>query len=211
MSTFVTPIRSVVILAILACIRVAPANAQARDLVVEPADALEVPTGAEFFHISGTINNNQPVSATDPQFSAQICDGLRTPQPPGSLGEVRSQLTSDGEFMGTHIGEASIRAQACTFAPPPTIVALLTVTAEDGDILTLRVRAEQVAGTPPPPDSEALGGGSVIGGTGRFAEASGQFNLSAKSHGEVLPGTNVSTQRDIDIVGYIYLRAENQR
>jgi hypothetical protein len=211
MSTFVTATRSCVILAIVTCIRVAPANAQARGLVVEPADSLEVPAGAELFHISGTINNNQPVSASDPQFSAQVCDALRTPQPPESLGEVRSQLTSYGKFMGTHVGEASIRAQACAFAPPPTIVALLTITAEDGDILTLSVRAGQVAGSPPPPDSEALGGGSVTGGTGRFAEASGQFNLSAKSHGEVLPGTNVSTQRDIDIRGYIYLRAKNQR
>jgi hypothetical protein len=55
-----------------------------------------------------------------------------------------------------------------------------------------------------------MGGGVVVGGTGRFAGASGQFNLSAKSHGTVLPGTNVSTQRDIDINGYIVFPAANQ-
>jgi hypothetical protein len=127
------------------------------------------------------------------------------------LGEVRSQLTSDGEFRGTHIGEAAIHAEACMFAPPPTIVAFLTIIAEDGDVLTLSVRATQVSNSPPPPNSEAMGGGTVTGGTGRFAGASGQFNLSAKSHGDILSGTNVSTQRDIDIRGYVYLRAQDQR
>lgn len=46
-----------------------------------------------------------------------------------------------------------------------------------------------------------------MGGTGRFEGASGEFNLSAKSHGTLLPGTNVASQRDIDLNGYIDLPA----
>ena len=132
-------------------------------------------------------------------------------QPPGSLGEARSQLTSDAELAGTHIGEATMHAEACTFGPPPTIVALLTITGSDGDVLNLAIRATRTPDSPPPPHSEARGGGTVVGGTGRFAGASGQFNLTAKSHGELLPGSNVATQRDLDINGYIYLRAENEQ
>ncbi len=211
MSKFASLSSSCAMFVTCVCVCVVPAHAQAQDLVVEPAAPVEVPAGAELFHISGTINNNQPVSAADPQFSADFCDRVRKPHPRGSVGEVRSQLTSDGEFRGTHIGEAAIHADACIFAPPPTIVALLTITAEDGDVLTVSIRAMQVSDSPPPPNSEATGGGTVTGGTGRFLGASGQFNLSAKSHGDILPGTNVSTQRDIDMRGYVYLRAKDQR
>jgi hypothetical protein len=31
------------------------------------------------------------------------------------------------------------------------------------------------------------------------------FNLNAKSHGDLLPGTNVATVRDIDLCGYVFL------
>ena len=150
MSVFVTPSRFCAICVLLGSIHVAPAHAQAHGLVVEPAPPLEVPAGAELLHISGTINNNQPVAATDPQFSTDICDLLRAPHARARLGDVRSQLTSEGEFTGTHIGEATVHVQACLFAPPPTIIALLTITAEDGGVLTLSVQALQVRDSPPP-------------------------------------------------------------
>ncbi len=188
-----------------------PADSVERDLLVEPSEALEIPAGAQRLHISGTTNNNQPVAATNPEFSAELCDRLRATQPSLRLGEVRSQLTSNATFDGTHIGPATMYAEACTFGgPPPTLVASLAITASDGDVLYLSIRASRTLESPPPPDSEAKGGGSITGGTGRFAGASGEFNLSAKSHGDLLPGTNVATQRDIDINGYINLRAGSE-
>jgi hypothetical protein len=172
---------------------------------------MEVPTGAERLRISGTTNNKQPVAATSPGFSAELCERLRAAQPSLNLGEPRRQLTSDAKLEGTHIGEATMHAEACIFAgPPPMLVASLTITASDGDVLYLNIRVSRTPDSPPPPDSEGRGMGTVIGGTGRFAGASGAFNLSAKSHGELLPGSNVATQRDIDINGYIHLPAGNE-
>jgi hypothetical protein len=210
MSRCVTLTLSSVLLGFAAIGGRTPLDSQERILVVEPAAPLEVPADAERFRMSGTIDNNQPLSAGAAGFPVDACSELGSAYTSGSLGEVRSQLTSEGEFGGTHFREAAVFIEACIFAPPPTIVALLTVTVGDGDVLRLRIRAAQVADGPPPPDSEAMGGGVVVGGTGRFAGASGQFNLSAKSHGTVLPGTNVSTQRDIDINGYIHFPAANQ-
>ena len=189
------------------------ADSVERNLFVEPAEPLEVfPAGAERLRISGTTNNNQPVAATNPEFSAELCDRLRAAQPSLTLGEVRSQLTSNATVNGTHIGEATMHAEACLFGgPPPTVVASLAITASDGDVLYLTIRASRTPESPPPPDSEDKGGGTITGGTGRFAGASGDFNLSAKSHGDLLPGTNVATERDIDINGYINLRTDNER
>lgn len=211
MSRCITITTSSVVLALAALGGRAPLVSQEqRVLVVEPAAPLEVPAGAEQLRMSGTIDNNQPVSAAAPGFSAEPCDQLRASYAPGSLGEARSQLTSEGQFGGTHFRDAVVFIEACIFASPPTIVALLTVTVADGDVLSLGIRAAQDADGPPPPDSEATGSGTVTGGTGRFAGASGQFNLTVKSHGSVLPGTNVSTQRDIDINGYIEFPAANE-
>ena len=165
---------------------------------------MDVPTGAQILRISGTTNNNQPVVVSDPSFAPELCDTIRA-EDPATLGATRAQLTSDAILVGNHIGNATMHAQACLFGPPPTVVAKLTIVASDGDSLYLKIRATRTPDSPDPPDSEARGTGTVVGGTGRFAGATGEYNLNAKSHGDLLPGTNVATQRDIDINGYIVL------
>lgn len=182
-----------------------------RDVIARPAPSMVVPAGAMPFHVSGTTHNNQPIRATAPDFSEELCGRLRATQPPGSLGDPRARLTSDADLGGTYIGVATMHAEACTFAPPPTVVAFLTVTAMDGDALHLVIHATRTPDSPPPPDNEASGGGTITGGTGRFEGATGEFNLSARSHGTVLAGTNVASQRDIDLNGYIYLPAGEER
>jgi hypothetical protein len=59
--------------------------------------------------------------------------------------------------------------------------------------------------SPAAPNREASGTGIVTGGTGRFVGATGEFNVNAKSHGTVHPGTNVATFRDIAMCGYVHL------
>jgi hypothetical protein len=179
---------------------------------VEPAECLEVPSGAIALRVSGTTNNNQPLRPEHPDFPAAFCASLAVNQPSGSLGPVRAYLTSDATMTGTLIGDATMHAEACTFAPPPTaglatptVVPAMVFTTSEGDTLRIVARGTRKADSPPPPGSEAAGPAIITGGTGRFAGASGELNLSAKSHGELLPGTNVATKRDIYLCGYVNL------
>jgi hypothetical protein len=186
-----------------------------RGLVVEPAECLEVPPGAVAVQMSGTTNNHQPLRPNNPDFPAAFCASLAANQPSGSLGPVRGYLTSDATMTGTVIGEAAMHAEACLFAPPPTassatptVVPAMVFTTSDGDTLRVVARGTRKTDSPPPPGSEDSGTAVITGGTGRFSGASGALNLSAKSHGELLPGTNVATKRDIDLCGYVNLRNE---
>jgi len=104
-----------------------------------------------------------------------------------------------------------MHAEGClVLVPPPTVVAELTITAENGDVLTARIRVPRRPNSPPAPDNEGSGTGVVTGGTGRFAGASGEFNINAKSHGTVHPGTNVATFRDIAICGYVAVPEQSE-
>lgn len=174
-----------------------------QELVVEPAQCLDVPEGAQRLHLSGTTHNQPPVRPGDPDFPADVCASLEATRE--GLGSVRGFLTSDAVLMGTHVGEASMHAEACLFGPPPTVVPAMTITTSGGDMLMLVAHATRATDSPPPPDNEAAGSGTVTGGSGRFAGASGEFNLNAKSHGATQPGSNVATLRDIDLCGYIFL------
>jgi hypothetical protein len=98
-----------------------------------------------------------------------------------------------------------MHAEACIFAPPATVLAELRITADNGDVINARIKVLGRPDSPPPPDNEGAGTGIVTGGTGRFAGASGEFNIDAKSHGTVHAGTNVATLRDIAMCGYMYL------
>lgn len=153
--------------------------------------------------LSGTTNNNRPVPSGDPAFPAATCDALAEDASP--VGAARAYLTSDAILVGSPVGEARMHAEACLFRPPPTVVAELTITADNGDTLSARIKVTRRPDSPAPPDSEATGNGVVTGGTGRFAGASGAFNMNAKSHGAVHPGTNVALFRDIAMCGYVHV------
>jgi hypothetical protein len=165
--------------------------------------------------MSGTTNNSQPLRPNSPDFPAAFCASLAANQPSGSLGPVRAYLTSDATMTGTLIADATMHAEACTFAPPtagsvtPTVIPAMVFTTSDGDTLHVVARGTRKADSPPPPKSEASGPAIITGGTGRFAGASGELNLSARSHGELLPGTNVASKRDIDLCGYVNLPNEH--
>jgi hypothetical protein len=181
------------------------AGSAANSLVVDPAPPLPVPAGAQPLRLSGTTLNEQPVAVDEADFSPAVCERLSLMPVGQPLGPALSQLESNAVVVGSYFDRSDMHAEACIFGPPPALVAALTITTREGD-LRLSIRVSRTADSPPPPDSEAEGSGSVLGGTGRFAGASGEFNLRAKSHGSLLPGTNVATHRDIDINGYIYLR-----
>jgi hypothetical protein len=86
----------------------------------------------------------------------------------------------------------------------------MVFTTSDGDTLHVVARGTRKADSPPPPGSEDSGTAIITGGTGMFAGASGQLNLSAKSHGELLPGTNVASKRDIDLCGYVSIPQKDE-
>jgi hypothetical protein len=187
--------------ALVAC----AAGGRAHRLAVEPAPPLPVPAGAEPLRWRGTTLNERPIGADEAEFSPEVCERLSLLLVGQGLGQALSQLESNAVLVGSHFDQADRHADACIFGPPPTLVAALTITTREG-ALHLSIRVSRTADSPPPPDSEAEGSGSVLGGTGRSAGASGEFNLRAKSHGALLPGTNVATHRDVDINGYIMLR-----
>jgi hypothetical protein len=87
---------------------------------------------------------------------------------------MRTQLVSEGELRGTHIGAAVLRAEACTFGPPNALVAFLTMTAGDGDVLNLSVRVTPTPDSPPAPNREGAGSGTVTGAQGGSREPPGR-------------------------------------
>jgi hypothetical protein len=180
---------------------------QSSRLVVEPAPCPDVPPGAVRLHLSGTTHNKAPLMAGAPGFPDQFCASLAGNQSDPPLGAARGYLTADAIMTGEPIGTAAMHAEACLFRPPPTVVPAMALTDQNGDTLNLVARAPRAADSPPPPASEASGRGEVTGGTGRYAGASGMFSLNAKSHGDLLPGTNVATHRDLDLCGYVFLRS----
>lgn len=175
----------------------------AQDLVVEPPECLEIPPGAAPFVISGTLSIALPIRSGDPGFPAASCNSLAAAWPP--VGPVRNYVTADATVTDTLVGSALMQAEACLFGPPPTVVADLSITTDKGDVLNGRVKLAGTPDSPPAPDREASGTGIVTGGTGRFVNATGEFNVNAKSHGTVHPGTNVATFRDIAMCGYVFL------
>lgn len=192
------------LLSILACDTPQVVTESVRaDLVVEPPDCLAPPPGAADLAISGTTNNNPPVQPGDPSFPAVLCETLAVAWPP--VGPVRAYLTSDATVTSTLVGSAPMHAEACLFGPPGTVLADLRITTPDGDTLDARIKVTSTPDSPPAPNREGTGTGIITGGTGRFADATGEFNINAKSHGTVHPGTNVATFRDIALCGYVQL------
>lgn len=174
-----------------------------QDLVVEPPECLEIPPGAAPFVISGTLSIDPPIQSGDPSFPAASCNSLAAAWPP--VGPVRNFVSAETMVTDALVGSALMQAGACLFGPPPTVVADLSITADDGDVLNARVKLEGTPDSPPAPNREASGTGIVTGGTGRFVNATGEFNVNAKSHGTVHPSTNVATFRDIAMCGYVFL------
>jgi hypothetical protein len=178
---------------------------QSGRLVVEPAPCPDVPAGAVRLHVSGTTHNKPPLMAGTPDFPHAFCTSLTENWPDPALGAVRGYLTSDATMTGEPVGTAAMHAEACLFGPPPTVVPAMALTDQNGDTLNLVARAPRAANSPPSPANESSGRGEVTGGTGKYAGASGMLNLNAKSHGDLLLGTNVATVRDIDLCGYVFL------
>lgn len=176
-----------------------------QDLVVEPPKCLETPPGAADFVIGSTLTIDQPVQRGDPSFPAASCNSLAAAWAP--VGPVRNYVTANAPVTHALVGSALMHAEACFFGPPPTVVADLSITTDNGDVLNLRVKLTGTPDSPPAPNREASGSGIVTGGTGRFVDATGEFNVNAKSHGTVHSGTNVARFRDIAMCGYVRLRA----
>ena len=202
--------RSLLLAGVVSLLALSPLHARKvgsgspQDFVVEPPECLETPPGAAKFVISGTLTIDQPVQSGDPGFPAASCNSLAAAWAP--VGPVRNYVTAKATVTDALVGTALLHANACLFSPPPTVVADLSITSDDGDILNLRVKLTGTPDSPPAPNREASGTRIVTGGTGRFVGATGEFNVSAKSHGTVHAGTNVAMFRDIAMCGYVHLR-----
>lgn len=149
------------------------------------------PPGAAAFELRFVINNSpNPVPASNPAVPTEVCR-------PGST----LYGTADGEGTGTPWGKLTMHDRYCI--RPPNLTGVADFTLENGDMLRTEYFATPTAFPPPFPDVEFTGSGTVTGGTGNLAGATGAFGLAGKQLGVPIPGTSLAAQSAFIFCGHV--------